>query len=144
MSRERDLNTVMVEHVAGDMFTLDIGDHRLTLDQPVTDGGTDAGPTPTELFVAGLAGCVAYYARRYLARHGLPEQGIRIRADWTMTTRPVRVAQIRIALDLPDSLPAERREALLAVAAHCTVENSLRTPPEVTITLTAAPTTSLR
>ncbi len=33
---------------------LGIRGHEVVVDQPVADGGTDAGPTPTELFVGGL------------------------------------------------------------------------------------------
>jgi putative redox protein len=39
-------------------------------------GGGDVGPTPTELFVAGLASCVAFYARRYLRRHDIDAEGL--------------------------------------------------------------------
>jgi uncharacterized OsmC-like protein len=49
------------------------------------------------------------------------------------------VAQIHIHLVLPQGLPEERRAALLAVAAHCTVHNSLTMPPKVSIDLGAAP-----
>ncbi len=51
------------------------------------------------------------------------------------TDRPARVAAIRIAVRVPDRLPAERYAALAAVCSHCTVHNSLTTPPEVTITV---------
>jgi putative redox protein len=51
------------------------------------------------------------------------------------TDRPARVAAIRITVRVPDGFPAERRAALAAVAFHCTVHNSLTTPPEVSITL---------
>lgn len=110
--------------------------HRLVCDQPVADGGGDQGPTPTELFVASLAACVAFYARRFLARHHLDATGLRVEADFTMSTdRPARVAIITLRLLLPQPLEANRRQALRAVVDHCTVHNSLRTPPEVRVTL---------
>lgn len=39
---------------------------------------------------------------------------------------------------MPDVVPSERHEALLAVASHCTVHNTLEMPPDVTITLQPA------
>ena len=90
---------------------------------------------PTELFVAGLASCVAFYARRYLSRHQLPTDGLTVTAQYTLGLRPARVTDIRVDIQLPDGVPAERRDALLAVASHCTVHNSLTHPPEVTVTL---------
>ena len=101
----------------------------------VNDGGADTAPTPTELFVAGLASCVAFCARRYLSRHQLPTDGLTVTAQYTLGLRPARVTDIRVDIQLPDGVPAERRDALLAVASHCTVHNSLTHPPEVTVTL---------
>jgi putative redox protein len=51
------------------------------------------------------------------------------------TDRPARVDTITLRLDIPQPLEENRRTALLAVVDHCTVHNSLRTPPEVRITL---------
>jgi putative redox protein len=125
-----------VAHQAGDRFQLQVRGHRLTCDQPPADGGTDQGPTPTELFVASLAACVGFYARRFLARHHLEATGLRVEAAFTMSPdRPARVDAITLRLLLPQPLEPNRRRALLAVVDHCTVHNSLRTPPEVRVTL---------
>ena len=124
-----------VAHQAGDRFQLRVRSHRLTCDQPLADGG-DQGPTPTELFVGSLAACVAFYARRFLARHHLEAAGLRVEAAFTMSPdRPARVDTITLRLLVPGPLEPNRRRALLAVVDHCTVHNSLRIPPEVRITL---------
>jgi putative redox protein len=124
-----------VAHQAGDRFELQVRGHRLLCDQPVADGGTDQGPTPTELFVGSLAACVGFYARRFLARHHLDAAGLRVEAAFTMSPdRPARVAIITLRLLTPP-LEENRRRALLAVVDHCTVHNSLRTPPEVRVRL---------
>src|SRR5512132_236952 len=129
-----------VAHQNNDRFELQVRGHRLTCDQPPADGGTDQGPTPAALFVASLAACVGFYARRFLARHHLEAAGLRVEATFTMSPdRPARVATIALRLLLPQPLEEHRRQALLAVVDHCTVHNSLRTPPEVRVTL-AEPT----
>lgn len=128
-------SSVTVRHLDGDRFAIGLRDHELVVDQPVEAGGADTGPTPTELFVAGLVSCVGFYARRYLARHGLPADGLAVRGDYELGRSPARVSQVRIELTVPAGVPADRREALLAVASHCTVHNSLTTPPDVSITL---------
>ena len=70
------------------------------------------GPTPTELFVASLAACVAFYARRFLARHGLDATGLRVEAAYTMSPdRPARVHTITLRLLLPQPLEENRRGA---------------------------------
>jgi uncharacterized OsmC-like protein len=133
------MHTMTVWHLDGDRFAIGVRDHLITVDQPLTDGGEDTGPTPTELFVASLASCVGFYARRYLARHDLPTAGLTVRAHYSLGERPARVTSIQIDLELPDGVPSERIGALLAVASHCTVHNSLAEPPEVTIALASSP-----
>jgi len=122
-----------VEHRGGDKFDINVRGHTITVDQPVKDGGDDAAPTPTELFIASLASCVAFYARRYLARHNLPEEA------FEMGSKPARVSGIDVRLIVPGGVPVERLDALLAVAKHCTVHNTLATTPEVSVTLADAP-----
>ncbi|HET7310759.1 MAG TPA: OsmC family protein [Mycobacteriales bacterium] len=126
---------ILVRHEWNDRFSLDIRGHRLYVDQPEGDGGDDTAPTPTELLVASLASCVAFYARRYLSRHGLREEGLAVTAEFTMSSRPARVGHIDVHLTLPAGISSERRMALLAVASHCTVHNSLIDGPMVRIAL---------
>jgi len=56
-----------------------------------------------------------------------------------MGSRPARVAGIDMRVIVPEGVPADRMDALLAVATHCTVHNTLSCEPEVTITLADAP-----
>jgi putative redox protein len=128
-------DNLTVQHLGGDRFQIGIRGHTVTVDQPVADGGTDTAPTPTELFVAALASCVAHYARHYLARHALSADGLVVSAGFEIGSRPARVEQFEIRITPPDSLPATRRDAFLAVASHCTVHNTLQHPPRVAITL---------
>lgn len=129
------MSRITVEHLGEDRFAVVVRGHVVVVDQPTTDGGQDTGPTPTELFAASLAACVAFYARRYLLRHRLPTAGLAVESDFLMAARPARVDMIRIAVRPPYDLPASRRDGLLAVASHCTVHNSLVHPPDVTVEL---------
>lgn len=127
---------VAVTHVHGDSYSIVTRGHAVLVDQPAEGGGTDAAATPTELFVASLASCVAFYAGRFLLRHGLDLQGLAVAAEFTMASdRPARVGTVRLRLTVPGGVPPERREALVAVASHCTVHNTLRHQPGVAIEL---------
>jgi putative redox protein len=127
---------VNVDHVDGDVYEIHVRGHHFTVDQPADAGGTDKAPTPTELFAASLAACVAFYAGRYLDRHGYDRTGLRVHTDFDMATdRPARVATIRVTIHPPAGFPTERLPALTAVAGHCTVHNTLMNPPEVTIAI---------
>jgi putative redox protein len=128
-------STLRVTHVDGDRFESAIRQHRIFVDQPIAEGGTDSAPTPTELFVASLASCVGFYACRFLARHGLPTDGLSVEARYSLTARPARIGEVIIELRVPDDVPDDKRGALLAVATHCTVHNTLENPPKVRIDL---------
>jgi putative redox protein len=127
---------VAVTHVAGDSYAIIARGHTVLVDQPLDAGGADTAATPTEVFVGSLASCVAFYAGRFLQRHGLDRHGLSVSADFTMAAdRPARVAGVRLRIAVPGGVPAERRAALLAVASHCTVHNTLQHQPGVNIEL---------
>ncbi|QNE74346.1 OsmC family peroxiredoxin [Streptomyces finlayi] len=131
-----DVHRFEVTHVEGDVYAADIRGHRFQVDQPVEAGGTDSAPTPTELFAASLATCVAFYAGRFLRRHDLDQAGLRVRTEFTMATdRPARVASMRVTIVPPPGLPEKRRAALFAVASACTIHNTLHQPPEISVEL---------
>lgn len=126
----------MVRPAGGRRYVVGVRGHQIHVDQPAELGGTDTAPTPTELFVAGLASCVAFYAGSFLHRHGVPSEGLRVDVDWELSeTRPARVEHIDVIVTPPTTLPAARWPALLAVARHCTVHNSLEQTPEVSVEL---------
>ena len=130
---------ITVHHHCDDEFAVLIRDNLVHVDQPIEAGGGDAGPTPTELFVASLAACAAFYARRYLARHGLPADGLEVTATYTMSDRPPsRVTGIEVHIRPPSTISEHRRKALLAVAEHCTVHNSIVRTPEIRIDIDPA------
>jgi putative redox protein len=133
---EADAREMGVRFVDGESYEVSVRGHRVLVDQPPDAGGQDAAPTPTELFVASLAACVAFYAGRYLTRHGYGRDGLAVRAGFDMASdRPARVSGIRLTIQAPADLPAGRRPALLAVASHCTVHNTLSLRPSVYIEL---------
>lgn len=111
------------------------GRHRIITDQPVEDGGQDAGMSPVELFVGSVAGCVAYFVGRFCGRHGIPREGLNVDAEWTMAEGPHRVGRIDIGIHLPHRITAEQRERLLKVAHGCTVHQSIAVTPNIEIKL---------
>jgi len=132
----RDGQGMEARFVAGEAYEVTVRGHRLVVDQPADAGGQDSAPTPTELFVASLASCVAFYAGRFLTRHGYSRDGLAVSAGYEMASdRPARVSSVRLAVRVPADLPPERWAALRAVASHCTVHNSLASPPSVSIDL---------
>ena len=131
-----DAQEMDVRFVSGESYEMSVRGHRILVDQPADAGGQDAAPTPTELFVVSLATCVAFYAGRYLTRHGYGRDGLTVSAGFDMASdRPARVSRIHLTVRAPADLPTARRSALHAMVSHCTVHNSLTSPPSVAIDL---------
>jgi putative redox protein len=128
---------ITVRYLGGDRLRIETRGHEVTSDQPVDDGGEDTAPTPTELFLSGLAGCIGYYAQRFLRRHGLPAEGLAVTCNYAWAENPHRVGAIELTVDAP-GLTADRRDAFSRVIEHCTVHNTLRQPPEIRIRVTTA------
>ena len=127
---------VHVTHLGGDAFAIDLGRHRVVVDQPVGAGGDDTGPTPTDLFVGSVASCAAFFAGRFLRRH--VAAGTSFDVDCVFETseeRPARVREIRLVVDVDAPLGDEVRAGLLRAVEHCTVHNSLRTAPEIAVSV---------
>lgn len=125
------MTRIAVRHEAGDRFRISIRGHEIVVDQP-PPSGEDAGATPTELFVASLTACAAFYARRFLARHDLPDGALTVWSTFTWASDHARVSAIELHVQVPDLLPDELESALLRAVDRCTVHESIRHAPMVT------------
>jgi putative redox protein len=129
-----------VTYQGQDRFAVRIRDHELMIGRPREADGTDAGPTPAELFVAGLAACVAEYSEMYLARHGYLSKDFRVDCSFSTSAQlPARVESIDIGVTVPDELDEAAHEALQRVVEHCSVHNSLLRAPAIHIRQVVAP-----
>jgi putative redox protein len=122
--------TVTVTIADGDALVARVRGHNVRMDQPESG---DSGPSPTELFAASLAGCVAYFAQRFLRRNGVDVDDLVVSARFDAATdKPPRVARISVDVTLP-KIADPLRHAVERVIDGCTIHNSLRIPPIVTI-----------
>lgn len=128
---------ITVTYVGGDRLRIKASGHELFADQPVQDGGAGSAPTPTELFVASLAACIAHYAQRFLRRHKLSTEGLRVECSYTFAKNPNRVGTIDLQVDAP-GLTDDKREAFERVIEHCTVHNTLRQEPDIRLRISPA------
>jgi uncharacterized OsmC-like protein len=123
---------ITVTYAGNDRLRIAVRGHEFFADQPVEDGGGDTAPTPTEIFVAGLAACVAFYAERFLRRHRLATDRLEITCDYDWAKNPHRVGEISLRVTAP-GLPQAELAAFVRVIEHCTVHNTLMQPPLVQI-----------
>jgi len=114
-----------VTHAGGLRFEVRVRDQRFTVDVPEDIGGSNRGPTPTELFCASLATCAGVYIAAYCASAGLPYEGFSISADWEVLEHPKRIATVNLKVDMPAPLPADRQKAVFRAAHQCLLHRSI-------------------
>ena len=98
--------------------------HKLTADEPIEDGGEDAGPSPQELLAASLASCTAITMEMYAKRKGWNTDGLEIDVDYTPADRgsPTR---FNLVMRMPAHLSEEQVEKLRVIAAKCPIHRTL-------------------
>jgi len=114
-------------------FEITCRNHRIVVDQPKSEKGTDKGMTPVELLNASLASCVAYYAATFLKRRVTDLAGLTVEGTWQYTEDPHRIGAMQLRLVTPSSLTRSEKDGLLRTVAYCTVENTLKHVPSITI-----------
>lgn len=110
--------------------------HKVISDQPVEDGGSDAGMSPVELLIASLGTCIGYYVCLFCQRRKKSTDGLKIELDWEGAENPHRIGSIEARITLPSKLDEKEKAGLLRMARGCTVHNTLESKPEVKWVLT--------
>ena len=124
-----------IAYRGGKKFLVACRGHQLIVDQPAEKEGHDEGMTPPEIFVASIATCMGVYVANYCKNVGLNPNDMLISVQWEQATNPARIGSIRVEIKLPKMESREREDAILKVAEHCLVHNSILQPPKVEIQL---------
>lgn len=128
--------TVESRQVQGLRSEVQARDFLLTVDEPKALGGTDAGPNPVELVLAGLAACQEVTYRLYADKLGIPLKSVSVTAEGDIdlcglfavdpSARPgFRGIELKVELD-SDAPQAELDRLKRTVDAHCPVLDVLR------------------
>jgi putative redox protein len=125
-----------VVHLGGVKFEVQARSHTIVCDQPADNGGEDAGMTPPELLLASLGTCAGFYAVQYLKTRNLPDAGLEVTVAAEKLKQPGRVGNFKIRVVCPVELTPEQQEGLMRSVHHCTIHNTLLSPPKIDIELT--------
>lgn len=140
---EGETGEVRVEETLEGKFAQRItvgGRHALLADEPVAVGGTDRGPTPYDLLLAGLGACTAMTIRLYATRKKLSLRQVQVRLRHRKThatdcagceSGDARIDRIDRVIALDGELDESARENLLRIAEKCPVHKTLHSTVEV-------------
>jgi len=108
------------------------GGREIVVDEPASAGGSDKGPSPTQLLAASLAGCTAITLELYAERKGWDLGALEVEVDYTASERQAP-AGFEVVLRLPDSFDEDQRQRLLKIAAKCPVHKVLANEGSIAI-----------
>lgn len=132
------VTTVSVEETGAGLYTQRItaSGHSLICDEPVTAGGTDAGPAPYELLLSALGACTSITVRMY-ATH----------KKWDLKRIAVTLSHIKFSdgenkkhdiitrdISFEGNLDDEQRQRLLDIANKCPIHRTLTEEPRPMVT----------
>jgi putative redox protein len=146
MNADQPAEGVVIARSAGDGLAQEItaGSHRLVSDEPVSEGGTDTGPTPYDLLLAALGSCTSMTLAMYAKRKKWPLEQVTVRLRHSRVhredcaaceTADARLTVIETDIELQGALDEEQRARLLAIANRCPVHLTLTARIEIRTSL---------
>ena len=111
------------------------GRHSLLADEPADYGGTDTGPTPYDLVLAGLGACKTMTMRMYADRKNFPLDRARVtlRHDKihaedcaACETEVGRIDRIETVIEVIGDMDANTRQKIADIAEKCPVHRTLQ------------------
>jgi uncharacterized OsmC-like protein len=128
--------TGVVVHGRGTGFAQEIavGPHHLTVDEPVSVGGTNRGPSPYDFILAALGACTSMTVGMYARRKGWPLEDVTINLRHSRIhssdcdeceTKEGMLDRIELDIHFDGLLSDEQRSKLLEIANKCPVHRTL-------------------
>jgi putative redox protein len=136
---------VEIKQGAGFKTECRAGKHVVIIDQPAPSGGSDEGPTPLDVQLMALGGCVAAIGRIIANQRKLAVRGIAVTVEGDIDTdgllgKPTAsrvgfsaiTARVKIDADMSD---AEKAQFLHDIDTRCPISENLQNATPVKVVL---------
>ena len=111
-------------------------DYVIVVDEPVSAGGDDTGPQPTEVFLASVASCFTLAVDHVARKRGieLPDLGVRAVGEY----QGPRFVELRVEVSSSHQR-AELEKIVERAEGACYVSNTLRAVDDVDVVVAGPP-----
>lgn len=99
-------------------------------DEPMSDGGSDEGFSPSELLASSLATCTCVTLRMYADRKGWPLEDAQVTVDFTRDAA-LNISNIVRNIRLIGLLSPEQITRLETIANSCFIHKTLTNPIQI-------------
>jgi len=104
--------------------TAQVRQHSIFIDEPLSVGGEDTAPTPTELVAAALAGCTAITLKMYIQHKGFSVKNVAVNVK-TEQDEKNRITKFIRYISVEELSADAPKDRLLKVAEACPVHKLL-------------------
>ncbi|MES2261188.1 MAG: OsmC family protein [Pseudomonadota bacterium] len=98
-----------------------VRNHLVSVDGTLEEGGSDAGPSPHDLYDAALSACKALTVVWYAKRKGYPLENVEVTTERDDSEERKGVYRLAATLHLTGDLTEAQRAELLSAAQKCPV-----------------------
>lgn len=126
-------------------INLRAGKFNLIIDEPAAMGGSDEGPTPVQVLLMSLAGCLSITGHAVAQQRGMKLKDLKIKIDGTMNPcafmgvsfeeRPgFQMINVNVEADFDGATPEEKDAWLEETEKRCPVTDNIKESTHITLT----------
>jgi uncharacterized OsmC-like protein len=130
-------------------MSLASGKFQMVIDEPPSLGGTDAGPSPVQVLLMSLAGCLNVTGHEVAKERGLTLNGMRIRIEGVMNPcafigcsfeerAGFQKIQVTVDADMPGASSEEMASWLEDTEKRCPVTDNIKADTSVAVVMATA------
>ena len=134
-SKMSNHDPIVITLPGGRRVDAQVGTHTIHTDQPRDNGGEDLAPAPYDVFLASIGACAGIFVQGFCAKRDIPTGGIRI-VERPSFGADGELTEVDLELQLPPSFPEKYRDAVVKVAAQCSVKRAIAAQPKFIVRAT--------